>query len=127
MAKYLPDLRVGDDYSIELTVKNLSGNAQNITGYKFWLTLKSSFDLSDANAELQFSSTAGDNPNDEPVNGICFLYVPASITKNIPAGSYYYDIQQKAGANGGLSTVLPPVADYKDKIIVVPQITRAEQ
>jgi hypothetical protein len=127
MAKYLPDFRVGDDYPIELTIKDLNGNAQNITGYKFWLTLKSSFDLDDASAELQFISTVGDNPNDQPLSGICFLYVPASITKDIPAGSYYYDIQQKAGVNGGLSTVIPPVVDYKDKVIVVPQITRSEQ
>ncbi len=123
MAKYLPDLRAGDDYPITLTVKDNAGAARDITGYKFWLTFKSSFDLSDADAELQFVTTAGDNVNDDLIGGICVLYVPAATTALIPVGSYYYDIQQKSGVAGGLSTVLPPVADYKDKILVVPQVT----
>ncbi len=123
MSKYLPDLRAGDDYPITLTVKDSLGQPQDITGFKFWLTFKSSFSLLDADAELQFVTTAGDNVNDNLLGGICVLYVPAATTALIPVGSYYYDIQQQAGVAGGLSTVLPPVADYKDKILVVPQVT----
>ena len=123
MAKYLPDMRAGDDYNIQLRILDNNSNVVNITGYKFWLTLKSSFEDTDASAVLQFSSVAGYNENDQPTQGICYLAVPAALTKPIVAGSYYYDIQQEVGIN--VTTVLPPVVDYKDKIIVVPEVTRA--
>ena len=124
MSSYLPDMRVGDDYTIQLTVADENQLAVNITGYKFWFTMKSAFTDLDAAAVLQFSTTVGDNANDDAVNGICFISVPASQTKTIPTGSYYYDIQQKT-ATGGLTTVLPPIAEYKDKITVIPEITKA--
>lgn len=123
MAKYLPDMRAGDDYNIKLRILDNNSNVVDITGYKFWLTLKSSFEETDNLAVLQFNTIAGYNNNDDPTQGICYLAVPAALTKPIAAGSYYYDIQQEVGTN--VTTVLPPVADYKDKIIVVPEVTRA--
>jgi hypothetical protein len=123
MAKWIPDFRVGDDYNIKLTVNDVAGIAVDITGYKFWLTLKASYDNSDAQAAMQFVTTVGDNVNDEALNGICYLTVPASVTKQVPVGRYYYDIQQKVGSS--ITTVLPPIADYKDKVVVVPEVTEA--
>ena len=123
MAKYLPDMRAGDDYNVKLVIKDVAGVAKDITGYKFWLTLKASISDADAAAALQFSTTAGDNVNDDIANGICYMAVPAIMTKGIIPGEYRYDIQQRVGT--ALSTVLPPIADYKDKLIVIPEITRA--
>ena len=125
MSNYLPDMRAGDDYNIQLTVNDLAGVPVNITGYKFWFTVKTSFSDLDANAIFQFVTTVGDNANDVALSGICFISVPAAVTKLIAAGSYFYDIQQKAGVSGGLTTVLPPTSDYKDKLVVIPEITRA--
>jgi hypothetical protein len=124
MSNYLPDFRVGDDYSIKLIVKDETGAPQNITGYKFWITLKTSFALDDAAASLQFITTVGNNPNDNAGAGECYIYINGATTKTIPTGSYYYDIQQKT-ANGAITTVIPPIEDYKDKITVIPEITRA--
>jgi len=121
MAKYIPDLRAGDDYNLKLTVNDIAGLPVDITGYKFWLTLKSSYEDLDSAAVLQFSTTVGDNADDVALSGICHITVPASLTKPIPAGKYFYDIQQKVGTN--LTTVLPPIADYKDKVIVIPELT----
>jgi len=123
MAKYLPDMRVGDDYSIQLTVNNTDTTPVDVTGYKFWLTLKADYTLDDTLAALQFSTTAGDNANDDLLNGKVFLYVPGSLTKTVLPGQYYYDIQQKS-STGGLSTVLPPIADYRDRLLVVPEVTQ---
>jgi hypothetical protein len=123
MAKYIPDLRAGDDYNIKLVVNDIAGLPVDITGYKFWLTLKASYEDLDIAAVLQFSTTVGDNVNDIALSGICYITVPASVTKTIPAGKYFYDIQQKVGTS--LTTVLPPIADYKDKVVVIPELTIA--
>ena len=123
MAKYLPDMRAGDDYNVKLVINDSTGAPKDITGYKFWLTLKASISDADTAAALQFSTTAGDNVNDDIVHGICYMAVPASMTKSIIPGEYRYDIQQRVG--NALTTVLPPIADYKDKLIVIPEITRA--
>lgn len=123
MAKYLPDMRQGDDYNIKLVIKDSTGAVKDITGYKFWLTLKASLSDADSAAALQFSTIAGDNVNDDLPNGICYMAVPASMTKEVVPGEYRYDIQQRVG--NAITTVLPPIADYKDKLIVVPEITKA--
>lgn len=124
MALFLEDVRQGDDYSVELIVKDASGNPQNITGYKFWLTFMSSFDLTYEQAELKYVKDAGDDENDNVANGICYIYIPAEDTQDIPIGSYYYALQQRAGVTGGVATVLPPIESYKDRIKVVANIKR---
>jgi hypothetical protein len=123
VAKYIDDMRIGDEFNLELRLTDLAGSPQNITGYKFWITLKTSLDDADIDAVLQFSSTAGNNVNDDIVGGIAYLCVPSSMTKLIPAGAYFYDVQYAIGTT--VSTIVPPVADYKDKVLVVPEVTRA--
>jgi hypothetical protein len=124
MAKYIHDFRVGDDYSLKLTCNDSTGTAIDITDYKFWITLKSSFDDLDSEAVLQFVTTVGDNADDDPLNGIAHIYVPNGITKSIPSGKYFYEVQQKT-ASGAIKTIVPPVEDYKDKVFVAPELTRA--
>lgn len=124
MAKYIHDFRAGDDYSLKLTCKDNAGLPANITGYKFWFFLKSNFEDLDNAAVLQFSTTAGDNVNDDVVNGICYIYVPSTLTKTIPTGKYFYEIQQKT-LSGAIATVVPPVEDYKDKVFVAPELIKA--
>jgi hypothetical protein len=124
MAKYIHDFRVGDDYSLKLTCNDSTGTAIDITGYKFWLTLKTSFDDLDVDAVLQFMTTVGDNVDDDAENGIAHIYVPNVLTKDIPTGKYYYEIQQST-PSGTIMTVIPPVVDYKDKVFVAPELTRA--
>ena len=75
-------------------------------------------------AELKYVKDAGDDENDNVANGICYIYIPAEDTQDIPIGSYYYALQQRAGVTGGVATVLPPIESYKDRIKVVANIKR---
>ena len=118
--KHLPNMRQGDDYTVE--IKYPIGT--NITGFKFYLTLKASFDDLDAAAILQYSQVVGDNILDDALNGVLFFSVPASITATVAAGSYYYDFQQ-ISIGGQVETLMPPIDDHKHKLIVIPQVTRA--
>lgn len=118
--KHLPNLRQGDDYVVEIAYNPVI----DITGFKFYLTLKSSFDIQDDAAELQYSTVAGNSLLDNPTAGICFLTVPASVMSNVKAGDYYYDLQAIT-STGMIETLLPPIEDYKFKLKVIPQVTRA--
>lgn len=117
-SRHLPNMRIGDDYVLRLTYPF----GTDITGFKFYLTLKASFD--DADAALQTSWVAGENTIDEPLIGICFLSVPAIITASIKRGSYFYDLQVIT-TSGAIETIAPPMDDYKHKIIAVPSVTLA--
>ena len=118
--KYIPNIRAGDNYLLEIKYNN----GTNITGYKFWLTLKAKFTDGDALAILQATTTAGDYPTDDPLNGICYLSVASAITAGLPIGNYYFDLQAKS-ATDEIATLLPPIDDYRSKITVVPQVTNA--
>ena len=119
MATYLQDIRQGDDYVLKFDY----GLTNDITGFEFTLTVKESFSDTDANAVLQYSSIAGSDSADNPLIGIAYLRVPASITKNAQAGIYYYDVQVKT-TTGNIATLIPPVDDYKDKVVIAPEVTR---
>ena len=119
MATYLQDIRQGDDYVLKFDF----GSACDITGYELTLTVKESFTDTDANAVLKYSSIAGSNSADAPLIGISYLMVPADITKLTEAGNYYYDVQVKT-PQGNVATLLPPIDDYKDKIVIAPEVTR---
>lgn len=124
MSSYLPDMRAGDNYKIKLTITDSLLIPIDITGYKFWLTLKSAFTDLDVASVLQFTTTVGSNVNDVALSGVCIIDVPAASTKSIAEGNYFYDIQQITPL-GDITTVMPPVADYKDRIKVVPEVTIA--
>lgn len=117
---HLPDFRQGDDYSIEIQYPT----GTDITGYKFYVTLKETFDDLDAAAIMQHSSVAGTAPLDTPLTGKCFLTVPAAVTTLVPPGSYYYDLQA-IDTSGHIVTLAPPVSEYKHRIAVIPQVTLA--
>lgn len=117
--KHLPDIRQGDDYSLKLEYPD----GMDITGFKWQLTLKSSFDLPDSSAVLQKVKIAGDSQLDTPMQGICYIILTGLETGNLPAGRYYYDLQAVSNT-GVITTLLPPTAEYKYKIAVIPQITR---
>jgi hypothetical protein len=119
--KNIPSIRNGDDYRLQIQYAVVT----NIAGYKFWLTLKKDFADTDEAAVLHVSTVAGQYPMDDPVNGICYLYIPSEVTAALPAGSYYYDLQVKSTANE-ITTILPPIDDYRARVFVIPQVTRAK-
>lgn len=120
VAKHLPPIRQGDDY--KLRVQLPAGT--NISGVRFFLTLKNSFDDDDSAAVLQHIQVTGINPEDDALNGLCLFTVVAAITAQIPAGAYFYDFQMVT-TTGEVITLAPPIEEYKVKLSVIPQVTRA--
>jgi len=120
MATYLEDIRQGDDYVLKIDF----GTSNNITDFEFWLTLKNDFEDADANAVLQVSTVAGSDPADDPTHGIAYLRIPAATTKAIDPNSYIYDLQVKTDT-GLITTIIPPNSDYKDRVKVIPEVTKA--
>jgi hypothetical protein len=133
MANHLPNMRVGDEYTLKIVIKKEDGTAQDITGYKFWITLKGGADLAtaaavaDIDAGLQHETTAGDQTDDDLIGGVAYLVIPSTVMQNVVAGDYFYDVQaKKPGANGeGIITLLPPITDVEDVLTVYPDITKA--
>lgn len=119
MANWMQDIRQGDDYVLKVDF----GIGNDITGFEFWLTLKESFDESDAQAVLQFHTKAGDYLGDDPTHGIVYLVIPAVQTKAAIPGLYLYDLQCK-DTSGQISTIIPPVEDYKDRVRLIPEVTQ---
>lgn len=120
VANHLLPIRQGDDYKIDFRLKN---NA-DITGIRFFLTLKKSFEDADDEAVLQHLHIAGEGVEDDAKNGYCRIVVPAEKTADIQAGKFFYDFQMTS-VFGEVFTILPKPNDYRFKLQVIPQITRA--
>lgn len=81
----------GDTLSRVITIRNGHGESGifNITDYRFWFTLKSRREDTDAEAVCQTNWTSHTNPTE----GVTTLLVPASTMDTIDIGTYFYDIQ----------------------------------
>jgi hypothetical protein len=114
--KYIPDLRIGDSYIIKIRYKN----GMNITGYRIDFTAKSAF--SDRRSALHAFTIAGNDSEDDPLNGICILKISSATTKLLKAGTYVYDVRATSPALETI-TLLPPSSDYESNIEFIPQVT----
>ena len=113
-AKDLNPLVRGDDWSIKLTITENSLPV-NITGYTYWLTLKSDIDSVDP-GQLQISTVAT-SPNS--TSGIVYINVPHAST-NITAQTYNYDVQQ---VNTSSPSIVKTI--LMGKVKVVKDVTRS--
>lgn len=112
-AKDLNPLVRGDDWKIKLNITE-DGSIVNITGYTYWLTLKSDIDSVDP-GQLQVSTVAS---GANAVNGIVYITIPHTST-NITAQTYNYDVQQADTSSPIIiSTIL------LGKVKVVKDVTR---
>jgi hypothetical protein len=118
MAQIIADFRSGDSFRIKLQYPT----GTDLTGYRFWLTLKASPNDPDPGA-MQVVTDAGDILEDDPENGTVYIDVSPEASA-IPAGKYFWDIQAKSPA-GVIVTVAPPPGDYKQRVTCVPGITGA--
>jgi hypothetical protein len=112
-AKDLSPLVRGDDWSIKLTITENSAPVV-ITGYTYWLTLKTDIDSSDP-GQLQISTVAT-SPNS--ASGIVYLNVPHAST-NITPQTYNYDVQQ---VDTSSPTIIKTI--LLGKVKVVKDVTR---
>ena len=123
MAKELKNFRQGDTKIIQLNY----GVGINITGYKFWFTLRAAFEGA---LVAQVSTVAGDDaaaPDllDEPANGIAYIVMGSDITKAVATQKYFWDIQRLKPATTppDILTLFPTEKNLKDKLEVLPQVT----
>ena len=119
MSEFIPDIRKGDTYRIQIRYPQ----GFNITGFIHWITLKTDFD--DATPILQLESTVGDNPDDNPEEGVAFLDLPPAMTKIPQVAKYVWDIQVRF-PNGFTDVLLPPKDSYRDRVGVIPKVTSVE-
>jgi hypothetical protein len=90
-----------DTENIVVTVKDSAGVAIDITGYTFWLTIKTLEAEADADAELQKEVTT----HTTPTGGITTLPITSAESGAIEVGDYQYDIQMKS-VSGDITTLI---------------------
>jgi hypothetical protein len=116
MAKYIEDFRQGETKTLEISYQNETV-VTDITGYQFKLILLTDFGVTPT---LEVTTTAGDDPADVPTEGLCYLTMTSTDSANIPPGKYYYMVQRIiSGTPDDIFTIMPPIKDYKDKVLVV--------
>ena len=114
MAKYIQDIRQGDSRTIRINY----GKGFDITGWSFYFVMKK--DLNQTTADVDISATVGSHPEDDPLNGIANLFIPASVTASLTECAYYYSLKRSDnGTNPDIKTILPPIDEYNDRIRVI--------
>jgi hypothetical protein len=101
----IADFYRGDTKKYKLVVKSKdSGEAISVDGGKLYFTLKKSQSQTDDEAALQI---VADGTETDPLTpeGIVYMTVPASDTKTLTPGDFYYDFQF-VSASGEVTTVL---------------------
>jgi hypothetical protein len=104
----------GDDAVIPITITN-DGSVVNITGYTFWLTVKTNEDDTDAEALIQKKVESHTNPT----QGITTITIPNS-EMNLTPGLYHYDIQMKT-SGGIIVTLVKDIFKVKRDITITSQ------
>ncbi len=66
----------------------------DITGMVFTFAMKEDIeDISNVN-KISLSTTAGDNPADDIVNGIVHITLPSDVSSKLTPATYYYGFQR---------------------------------
>jgi len=117
MSDYIQDFRQGNTKVIKIDY----GKGVDITGWVFYFTLKE--DIDDTNNAMQVTTTAGDNALDDVDNGLAFLTVDSDVSALVTPDKYFWSLQvDKGGTPKDITTLLPPIDDWKDKVEVVKAI-----
>lgn len=112
-AKDLEPLVRGDDWTIKLVITS-GGSPVDITGYTYFMTLKSNIEEPDpGDVQVTASSTGAD-----ATAGILYINFTNAQTDTLQSQSYYYDIQQRDDT-GAIQTL------FIGKVKVVKDVTRS--
>lgn len=118
MSQFIPDIRQGGAYHLKIEYPH----GTNITGFKFWLTLKRRFADLDNAAVFQKVITVTENA--DSLIGVEWFSLSAQETSQVPVGEYVWDLKGKSPTDDP-QTLLPPLEYFDDKIKVTPTATRA--
>ncbi len=115
MSEYLADFRAGDTKIIKIQYEA----GVDITGWVFYLALFEDFGKTNT---VLVSTTAGANPLDDPANGLVYIVLDSDVSAEIPADKYYFTVKRSdpSVSPPEVKTIMPPIADYKDKVVVTP-------
>lgn len=94
------DLTLGDDRELDFAVVDRGGAPEDITGWVFWFTVKSSPADADAAALFQLTSAAAQIVIDIAGEGVGRVLVRAAHTKGKTPGKYRWDLQCRKGGPG---------------------------
>lgn len=105
----------GDTFTINMTVSDSLGAAEDITDWFFWMTLKTSKTIVDGSASFQQQGSIV-----VPASGTVQFVIPAESTALL-AGTYYYDLQYRDASeniktiDSGVITFLKDVTITSDE------------
>lgn len=116
-------LNKGDDFELQITVKDATGNAIDLTGYTYYGQIRSSFD-----AELPVATFVCTIANQNTDKGLVYIRLPHGQSSEIPVlGSkgnnrrptteYIYDIEETT--QGGIISRI-----MEGTVTVSPNVTR---
>jgi len=113
--KNLSSFARGDTWTLKFTIKDSDGDAVDISGNSYWMTLKSSASVEDSSADAQIGPIGAGSP--EAASGIIYMNFSATLTESLSPGTYNYDLQE-VDSSGNITTLLI------GKVQVVRDITR---
>lgn len=111
---YQLEINQGADLEISFILNNENGTPINLTGYTARMQLRTSYNSATVEMEL---TTANGRIVITPLLGKIALNAPASITTNLVAQQYVYDLEMVSGS-GYVTRVV------QGDVIVSPEVTR---
>ena len=93
----------GDTWNLEFLMQDSNGAIIDLTGNQYWFTLKSSVNLIDLGAELQYGPIAVSAVN--AALGKVVMSIPSGMTDSLVPATYNYDLQE-VSSTGDVSTLL---------------------
>ena len=112
MAEDLFELYRGDDFILMLNIADESENSVDITGWRFWATMKLSSELPDEEAPVKVDIPPLEGT--APSMGIAEILLPAEQTKALIPTRYAFDIQCER--DGMISTVFSGTVKVKGDV-----------
>ena len=115
MATYINDFRQGET----VTIKVDYGTGFDITGWTFKLVIKK--DLDQYKPDLVVTHLAGNDPNDDVLNGLVFITITATDSQKLKPGKYFYQLSRQ-DQNGNVDIIYPPAEEYRDRLVIAPNL-----
>lgn len=102
----------GSDFSLGITVKDDANQPRDLTGYSARSQMR------DERSSEEIAATFTCSVDPDPTTGKITMALPNSVSKNVPAGSYYYDVEIFTQNDVNVTRIL------QGKVRVTPEVTR---